>query len=65
MNDGIAMNQDGKKLWQGRIWCAWAISGVLFGQATCEKPTRHLRGDTLKAGGYSSVEFRGVVQAGD
>lgn len=36
-----------------------------FGHATLEKPTRHLNGDTSKAGGYSRVEFRGAVQAGD
>lgn len=45
------------KWWQGRTWCAWAISGALFGQDTFEKPARHLRGDTWEAGGYSGTEL--------
>ena len=32
---------------------------------TLEEPARELSGDTLKTGGYSRMEFRGVVQAGD
>lgn len=53
------------KLWPGRVWCAWEISGALFGQATLEKPTGHLSGDTPKTVGYSRVEFRAAGKAGD
>lgn len=63
-NDGTAINQDGKIV-AGQDLVCWGMLGALFGHATFEKPTRHLSGDTLKAGEFSRVKFRGVVQAGD
>ena len=64
MSDGTAINQDGKIIARWDLVC-WGMLGTLFRHAMFEKPTRHLSGDTLKAGELSRAKFRGVVQAGD